>query len=67
MSKNIKFHFVCLEAEKKEKTVNSNRMYRPVKSFSLDELGITHEQAKAICNELYGCKTIAAWLTEGNK
>ena len=64
---DTKFHFVCLEAEKKEKDYYTGKTHRPVKSFSLDELGITYDQAKAICDELYGSKTMAAWLTVGNK
>jgi hypothetical protein len=59
MSKEM-IHFCCLKAAKNEKGL------RPVISKSIEELGITHEQAMEICLELTEHKTICAWLTGGS-
>ena len=53
-------HFCFLEAERNEEG------FRPIISKSIDELGITFEQAMKVCEELNGHKTIAAWMTSGS-
>lgn len=53
-------HFCFLEAERNEKGL------RPIISKSIDELGITFEQAMKVCEELNNHKTIAAWITSGS-
>lgn len=50
-------HFCFLEAERNDKGL------RPVISKSIDELGITFEQAMKVCEELNNHETIAAWMT----
>ena len=59
MSKEM-IHFCCLKAAKNEEGL------RPVISKSIEELGITHEQAMEICLELNKYETIRAWLTSGS-
>lgn len=53
-------HFCFLEAERNDEGL------RPIISKSIDELGITFEQAMGVCKELNGHKTIVAWMTSGS-
>lgn len=50
-------HFCFLEAERNEEGL------RPIISKSINELGITFEQAVKVCEELNDHETIAAWMT----
>lgn len=54
-------HFCFLEAEPNDEG------FRPVISKSIDELGITFEQAMKVCEELNNHKTIAAWMTSSKE
>ena len=54
-------HICFLEAE------HDDEGLRPVISKSIDELGITFEQAIKVCEELNGHKTIAAWMTSSKE
>lgn len=53
-------HICFLEAEKDDNNLRKGRM-----SATLDEMGLTFEQAENICKELNNHKTIAAWMTGG--
>ena len=53
-------HICFLEAEKDDNNLRKGRM-----SATLDEMGLTFEQAENICKELNNHKTIAAWMTSG--
>lgn len=54
-------YFCFLEAESNDEGL------RPIISKSIDELGITFEQAMKVCEELNNHKTIAAWMTSYTK
>ena len=53
-------HFCFLKAERNDEGL------RPIISKSIDELGITFEQAMEVCKELNNHNTIAAWMTSGS-
>lgn len=58
-------HLCFLEAPETE----ISTLGKPIRkrySFSLEETGLTFEQAKALCSELSEHKTIAAWITGGS-
>lgn len=54
---NPVIHICFLEAKRNDKG------FRPKIDKSIDELGITFEQAMKVCEELNDHKTIAAWMT----
>lgn len=55
-------NFCFLKAEK-----NSDGL-RPVLSADIESLGITYEQAKEVCDDLYNKHdSIAAWVTYSEK
>ena len=55
-------HFCFLEGPKRP-TEYTPEGIRPSISVDVDELGISPNQALAVCEELNNHKTIAAWLT----
>lgn len=57
---NTMIHFCFLKAERNDEGL------RPIISKSIDELGITFEQAMEVCKELNNHNTIAAWMTSGS-
>ena len=63
---NILIHFCFLEGPKRP-TEYIPEGIRPMISADIDELGISPNQALAVCEELNNHKTIAAWLTSGAK
>ena len=63
---NIMLHFCFLEAPETETSSFTGKPIRKRFSFSLEETGLTFEQAKQLCLELSGHKTIAAWMTGGS-
>lgn len=55
--------YLCfLEAPKTETSFEGTPV-RKTYPFSLEETGLTFEQADALCSELSEHKTIAAWVT----
>lgn len=63
---NIMLHFCFLEAPETETSSFTEKPIRKRFSFSLEETGLTFEQAKSLCLELVNHKTIAAWITGGS-
>lgn len=59
---NCHINFCFLKAEKNEDGL------RPVLPIDIEDLGITFEQAKEVCNDLYNkCDSLAAWLSYEEK
>lgn len=61
---NMLIHFCFLEGPKRPAEYIPEGI-RPMISADVDELGISPDQALAVCKELNNHKTIAAWLTSG--
>lgn len=62
---NVMLHLCFLEAPETE-TSFTGKPIRKRFSFSLEETGLTFEQAENLCLELVNHKTIAAWITGGS-
>lgn len=60
---DTQIHFCFLQGPKKPSEYQKGVEVRPVLTESIKALGITREQALAVCEELNNHTTIAAWLT----